>query len=102
MTYKVGCESLNLVEANHIILMEPWWCPTVVEQAKARVHRIGQNEEVIIYELAVEFETERSIEQRICSMCEEKVKMATEYLRTGMGSKHKGGLSASEMGSLIR
>ena len=55
MTYKVGAESLNLTVANHMILIEPWWCPAVIQQAKARIHRTGQTRPVTVYELVSVF-----------------------------------------------
>jgi len=42
LSLKVGSEGLNLVMANHVIFLEPWWNPFVHEQAQARVHRTGQ------------------------------------------------------------
>jgi|688.fasta_scaffold146844_2 SNF2 family DNA or RNA helicase len=94
ISYKIGCESLNLTEANHLILMEPWWCPAVVEQAKARCHRMGQNKDTHIYELFIE-EVENSksgsIETHIVDLCNKKLELAANYLEKGYAKKGKEG-----------
>jgi DNA repair protein RAD5 len=41
MSIKAGCEGLNLVSANNVLIVDPWWNPAVEEQAIGRVHRIG-------------------------------------------------------------
>lgn len=37
---------LNLVVANHIYLVDPWWNAAIESQAIDRVHRIGQTKSV--------------------------------------------------------
>jgi len=43
-----GC-GLNLVESNHLILLEPSWTSATEQQAIDRIHRIGQKKEVNIH-----------------------------------------------------
>ena len=43
---KTDSSRLNLTAANHVFLMEPQWNPMVEDQARDRVHRIGQAKEV--------------------------------------------------------
>lgn len=62
-----GC-GLNLTEANHVILMEPYWNESEQEQALNRVHRMGQTKPVFIYKIHVK----NSIETWLCSL--QKVK----------------------------
>ena len=42
LTYKVGGQGINLIEANYVLLLDPWWSPDVKSQAEARSLRIGQ------------------------------------------------------------
>lgn len=76
MTYKVGGEGLNLVEANHCICGEPWWTDAVHNQAKARIWRTGQTKDVHVYNIIVS----NSIEERILEICKQKEDMAKMYL----------------------
>ena len=46
MSLKAGGEGLNLQEASHVFLLDPWWNPAVEMQAIQRAHRIGQTREV--------------------------------------------------------
>ena len=76
MTYRVGGEGLNLVEANHCIFGEPWWSTAVLKQAKARVWRTGQKRPVSVYTII----TEGTVEEMIVNICKEKEKMIDSYL----------------------
>ncbi len=53
MTYKTGSEGLNLTCANHVICIEPWWTPSVEDQAVARAWRNGQKKPVNIYRIII-------------------------------------------------
>ncbi len=102
ISYKVGSESLNLTEANHIILLEPWWSFAVIEQAKARVHRMGQTKPVTIYELAATIDGETSIEEKIMSLSDSKKQNASKYLDGNKGNKKQNeGLNAEMLGDLL-
>jgi len=48
-----GC-GLNLVQANHVILMEPYWNDSEQQQAINRVYRLGQKKEVYVYRLIID------------------------------------------------
>jgi SNF2 family DNA or RNA helicase len=54
MNYRIGCEGLNLVEANNVILLDSWWNNVYSDQAIARCRRIGQTKEVNVYRLMYE------------------------------------------------
>jgi len=47
-----GC-GLNLVEANHVVMLEPYWNESEQKQAIDRVFRIGQQRPVTIYKLFI-------------------------------------------------
>jgi SNF2 family DNA or RNA helicase len=57
VSLKTAGVGLNLVAANKVFMMDPWWNPAVEEQAIERVHRIGQKREVEI----IRFITDKTI-----------------------------------------
>ncbi len=57
----VGAEGLTLTRANHVVFLNEWWNPSLNQQARDRVLRIGQHREVKEYRLM----TANSIEQHI-------------------------------------
>lgn len=61
ISLKCGSLGLNLVCANRVLLVDPWWNGTIEDQAVDRVHRIGQTREVKVSRLIVE----GTIEERI-------------------------------------
>ncbi|KAK2981077.1 hypothetical protein RJ640_012032, partial [Escallonia rubra] len=78
---KASSTGINLTAASYVYLMEPWWNPTVEQQAIDRVHRIGQKEDVKIVRMIAR----NSIDERILELQERK-KLAREAL-SGEGSK---------------
>lgn len=56
-----GGTGLNLIEANHVIIVEPYWNNSEQEQAINRIYRIGQKKEVMIYKLIAENSIEKWI-----------------------------------------
>jgi len=76
INYKLGSEGLNLMEANHVILCENWWCPSVMEQAKHRAYRIGQKRKVFIYNII----TKDTIEEKIKKICDKKEHIGKTFM----------------------
>ena len=76
MTYKVGCTGLNLVAANHVIILDPWWNNWEKRQATARVWRIGQPRKVYVWELLMR----ESVEERLLQTSAEKDNVAKNFL----------------------
>ena len=68
MSLKAGGEGLNLQEASHVFVLEPWWNPAVELQAIQRAHRIGQTKTVT----AIRFITKDTIEERMSELQEKK------------------------------
>ncbi|EGR32380.1 snf2 superfamily rad5 protein, putative [Ichthyophthirius multifiliis] len=68
ISLKAGGVGLNLVRANHVFLIDPWWNPAVEEQAVDRIHRIGQKKDVNV----IRFIMRNSIEERMIKLHEEK------------------------------
>lgn len=71
ISLKAGNVGLTLTAANRVIIMEPFWNPYVEEQARDRVHRIGQSKPVTIYNLV----TDESVEDRIIQLQDKKRSM---------------------------
>lgn len=66
-----GSTGLNLVSANNVILVDPWWNPAIEEQAIERVYRIGQNKFVNVYKLI----SEDSVEENMLKVQKRKKEM---------------------------
>jgi len=76
ITFKTGAQGLTLIEANHIIPLEPWWSPVVYDQAIGRSHRIGQKKNVFVYNILIK----DSIETRIMKICSKKQRIIKQFL----------------------
>ena len=63
ISLKAGGFGLNLTEADHVFIMDPWWNPTAEQQAVDRIHRIGQEREVHVYRLVAEGTIEEKVMQ---------------------------------------
>jgi len=74
---KAGGMGLNLTEADHVFIMDPWWNPAVEDQAADRAHRIGQTKPVMVYRLV----TEKTVEERILILQERKRALANSTLQ---------------------
>jgi len=48
-----GANGLNLLEAQHVVLVEPLLNPAAEAQAISRVHRIGQKNKTLIHRFIV-------------------------------------------------
>ena len=95
--YKVGGEGLNLIEANHVICIEPWWSPAVPNQGIARCWRRGQKKPVHVHWVI----TNKTIEDPILKMCENKEQLSDFYLHDGEYAPQTTGLTKYEMQKLI-
>lgn len=58
---KAGGTGLTITGADTVILLDPWWNPSVEKQAIDRVHRIGQKKTVHVFRLF----TEGTIEEKM-------------------------------------
>jgi SNF2 family DNA or RNA helicase len=61
ISLKAGGTGLNLTSADTVIIFDPWWNPSVENQAVDRAHRIGQKKTVNVYRLL----TTGTIEEKI-------------------------------------
>jgi SNF2 family DNA or RNA helicase len=76
ISLKAGGTGLNLTEADHVFLLDPWWNPAVEDQAADRTHRIGQTKPVMVYRLV----TRDTVEERIMRLQQEKRHLADTAL----------------------
>jgi superfamily II DNA or RNA helicase len=51
VSLRAGGTGLNLTQADHVFLLDPWWNPAVEDQAADRAHRIGQTRPVLVHRL---------------------------------------------------
>ncbi|XP_014213023.1 transcription termination factor 2-like [Copidosoma floridanum] len=81
LSLTAGGVGLNLVGANHVLLIDLHWNPQLESQAQDRVYRFGQKKNVFIYK----FFCKDTIEERIRVLQERKLECA-EYVLTGTKS----------------
>ncbi|KAK0388368.1 hypothetical protein NLU13_4613 [Sarocladium strictum] len=73
ISLRAGGVGLNLTTAGRVFMMDPWWSFAVEAQAIDRVHRMGQEEEVIVKRFVVR----ESVEERMLKIQERKKFLAT-------------------------
>ena len=71
-TLKTGGTGLNLTAARYVIHYDLWWNPAVENQATDRVHRIGQDKDVMVYR----FITKGTLEEEIDAISKRKTDLA--------------------------
>jgi len=81
--YRVGSEGLNLAIANHVICIETWWSPVMINQAIARCGRVGQKKVVHSYRIIID----KSIEESMDEICRAKETIANAYLYSDINSR---------------
>ncbi|NJM27977.1 MAG: SWF/SNF helicase family protein, partial [Pseudanabaena sp. RU_4_16] len=84
ISLKAGGTGLNLIAADYVIHMAPWWNPAVEDQASDRAHRIGQQRPVTIYRLVAK----GTIEEKIVNLHQHERDLADSLLEgTDMSGK---------------
>lgn len=78
LSLKAGGTGLNLTAANNVIHYDLWWNPAVENQATDRVHRIGQENDVMVYR----FITKGTLEESIDEMIKNKIDLAEKTIST--------------------
>lgn len=81
ISLRAGGTGLNLTAADYVFLLDPWWNPTVEDQAIARAHRIGRRGNVF----ARKFLTKGTLEEKIYRLQQRKKRLATEIIDGGEG-----------------
>jgi SNF2 family DNA or RNA helicase len=73
---KIAGEGLNLTEANNVIFLNEWWNPSSNNQARDRVHRIGQDKAVSIFNLR----TKNTVEESLAQILDKKKSITNEVI----------------------
>ena len=68
LSLRAGGVGLNLTTAKRVFMMDPWWSFAVEAQAIDRVHRMGQEDEVVVKRFVVR----GSVEERMLRVQERK------------------------------
>ena len=71
VSLKAGGYGLNLTAADTVVHFDPWWNPSVENQATDRVHRIGQNKVVNCYKLIAS----NTVEEKILLLQKDKMNL---------------------------
>ncbi|MDO5106002.1 DEAD/DEAH box helicase [Capnocytophaga sp.] len=72
ISLKAGEVGLNLTEASHVLLLDPWWNPFSEKQAIARAHRLGQKNKVNV----IRFVSKNTIEEKIIRLQQTKKELS--------------------------
>ncbi|KAH8383260.1 hypothetical protein KR009_007599, partial [Drosophila setifemur] len=76
LSLTAGGVGLNLIGANHLLLLDLHWNPQLEAQAQDRIYRVGQKKDVIIYK----FMCADTVEQRIKALQDKKLELANGVL----------------------
>ena len=95
ISLKAGGNGINLVGADMVIHLDPWWNPAIEQQATDRAYRIGQHNAVTVYH----FLSANTIEEKIRRLHESKRDLAENILEgTDLSSK----LTGKELLEMVR
>ena len=95
ISLKAGGTGLNLVGADVVIHLDPWWNYSAQNQASDRAHRIGQTRTVEVIKLIAE----NSIEERVVSLQDEKKELVDKVISNDDSSIKK--LSIKDLKSIL-
>ena len=79
ISLKAGGTGLNLTGADTVIHFDPWWNPSVEEQATDRAHRIGQEKVVQVIKII----TRETVEEKILRLQQAKKELIESVIRPG-------------------
>jgi len=91
MTLKTGGVGLNLTKASYVFHLEPWWNPSVENQATDRAHRLGQTRAVQVFRYIMH----ESLEEKIQILKDRKDKKFQTLFTNSEGEAELGAGSAS-------
>lgn len=83
ISLKAGNTGLNLTGASVVIHADPWWNAAAQDQATDRAHRIGQTEDVNVYQVVAK----DTIEERIVELQHTKSELARQFTDASLASE---------------
>ena len=82
ISLKAGGQGLNLIEADYVFILDPWWNPAAESRASDRAYRIGQNKSVFVYKLI----TRGTVEERIQTLQKSKSALSDQLYADSLTS----------------
>ena len=79
ISLKAGGAGLNLTGADIVIHYDPWWNPSVMDQASDRAHRYGQKKAVQVFNMVAK----DSIEEKIMKLQDKKRGLIDQVITEG-------------------
>ena len=76
ISLKAGNTGLNLTGACVVVHADPWWNAAAQDQATDRAHRIGQTQDVNVYQIVAK----DTIEERILNLQRSKTDLAQRFV----------------------
>ncbi len=76
VSLRAGGTGITLTSADYVFLADPWWNPSVEEQAIDRVHRIGRRGDVFVYRMIAQ----DTVEDRVRSLQTQKRRLFNDLL----------------------
>ena len=77
ISLKAGGVGLNLMVADYVFLVDPWWNPAVENQAIDRCYRIGQTKKVMAYKMICK----DTIEEKITDLQNKKMQVSESIIQ---------------------
>jgi len=82
ISLKAGGTGLNLIGADTVIHLDPWWNVSAENQASDRAHRIGQTNTVHVYKIICE----ESVEQKVLELQLLKKELSDKVIKDDDGN----------------
>lgn len=99
ISLKAGGTGLNLTSANTVIHFDPWWNPSVENQASDRAHRIGQKQVVEVIKLI----SKGTIEEKIVELQQKKSELIHDMIDGNLNNTNVlSSLSEEQLIDLLR
>jgi SNF2 family DNA or RNA helicase len=77
---QAGGTGLNLQHNDRVVFMGPWWTAALMNQAVARVYRMGQRKEVQVYRMVLQEEQSLNIDRFMLNKVLAKESLCTDLL----------------------